>query len=136
MAVRMEAHNHNGMEVAKFLEQHPKVAWVRYPGLKSHPQYEIAKKQMSDFSSMIAFELKGGRDAGRKLMNSIKLCICAVSLGDAATLIEHPASMTHSSYTKQALKESGISEGLVRMSVGIENPKDIIADLEQALKKI
>lgn len=135
LAVRMEAHNRNGMAIAKFLENHPKVSWVRYPGLKSHPQYDIAKKQMSGFSSMIAFELKGGREAGRKLMNTIKLCICAVSLGDCATLIEHPASMTHSSYSKQALQESGISEGLVRMSVGIEDPKDIIADLAQALKK-
>lgn len=135
MAVRMEAHNYNGMEVAKFLENHPKVEWVKYPGLPSHPQFQIAKKQMSNFSSMIAFELKGGRNAGRTLMNNIKLCICAVSLGDAATLIEHPASMTHSSYSKQALKESGISEGLVRMSVGIEHYQDIIDDLKQALDK-
>ena len=135
MAVRMEAHNRNGMEVAKFLANHPKVTWVKYPGLKSRPEYEIAKKQMSGFSSMIAFELKGGRKAGQILMNSIKLCICAVSLGDAATLIEHPASMTHSSYSKEALRQSGISEGLVRMSVGIEDSRDIIADLEQALEK-
>ncbi len=134
MAVRMEAHNRNGLEVARFLEHHPKVSRVRYPGLTSHPQYQIAKKQMLNFSSMIAFELRGGREAGRKLMNSVKLCVCAVSLGDAATLIEHPASMTHSSYSKQALKESGISEGLVRISVGIEDVHDIIADLEQALK--
>jgi methionine-gamma-lyase len=135
MGVRMQVHNRNGMIVAKFLENHPKVRWVRYPGLASHPNYEIAKKQMSDFSSMIAFELKGGRPAGRKLMNSVKICVCAVSLGDAATLIEHPASMTHSSYSKQALKESGISEGLVRMSVGIEDSSDIIDDLAQALDK-
>ncbi len=135
MAVRMDAHNRNGMEIAKFLENHPKVKWVKYPGLPSHPQYQIAKKQMSGFSSMIAFELKGGREAGRKLMNNIKLCICAISLGEAATLIEHPASMTHSSYSKQALKRAGISEGLVRMSVGIEDVRDIIADLEQALQK-
>jgi methionine-gamma-lyase len=135
MSVRMEAHNRNGMEVAKFLEKHPKVEWIKYPGLASHPHYNIAKKQMRDFSSMIAFEVKGGREAGRRLMNNVKVCVCAVSLGDCATLIEHPASMTHSSYTKQALKESGISEGLVRMSVGIENAQDIIDDLTQALDK-
>ncbi|MCX7784874.1 MAG: aminotransferase class I/II-fold pyridoxal phosphate-dependent enzyme [candidate division WOR-3 bacterium] len=135
MAVRMQTHNQNGMAVAKFLETHPKVAWVKYPGLASHPQSEIAQKQMSGFSSMIAFELKGGRNAGRKLMNNVKLCVCAVSLGDCATLIEHPASMTHSSYSKQALIESGISEGLVRLSVGIEYYQDIIDDLRQALDK-
>jgi len=135
MSVRMEAHNRNGMEIAKFLENHPKVKWVRYPGLVSHPHYSIAKKQMRDFCSMIAFELKGGREAGRRLMNNLKLCVCAVSLGDCATLIEHPASMTHSSYSAKALKESGISEGLVRMSVGIEHPQDVIDDLKQALDK-
>ncbi|MEO0076383.1 MAG: aminotransferase class I/II-fold pyridoxal phosphate-dependent enzyme [candidate division WOR-3 bacterium] len=136
MAVRMQAHNGNGLEIAKFLEKHPKIKWVKYPGLPSHPQYEIALKQMSGFSSMIAFELKGGREAGRKLMNNVKLCVCAVSLGDCATLIEHPASMTHSSYSKQALEESGISEGLVRLSVGIEYYQDIIDDLRQALDKV
>lgn len=135
MAVRMDAHNRNGLEIAKYLENHPKVAWIKYPGLVSHPQYSIAKKQMSNFSSMIAMELKDGREAGRKLMNNISLCVCAVSLGDTATLIEHPASMTHSAYTKEALKKAGISEGLVRMSVGIEDSRDIIADLEQALEK-
>ncbi len=136
MAVRMQAHNYNGKIVAEFLEDHPKVAWVKYPGLKSHPHHAIAQKQMSDYSSMIAFELKGGREAGRKLMDNVKLCVCAVSLGEAATLIEHPASMTHSSYSKQALKASGISEGLVRLSVGIEYVKDIIDDLKQALDKV
>ncbi len=136
MAVRMQTHNYNGRKVAEFLEKHPKVAWVKYPGLKSHPQYGIAQKQMTDVSSMIAFELKGGRNAGRKLMNNVKLCVCAVSLGDCATLIEHPASMTHSSYSKQALEESGITEGLVRLSVGIEYYQDIIDDLKQALDKL
>lgn len=135
IGVRMQAHNRNGMEVAKFLVNHPKVEWVRYPGLASHPHYAIAQNQMSDFSSMIAFELKGGRPAGRKLMNNVMLCVCAVSLGDAATLIEHPASMTHSSYSPKALRESGISEGLVRLSVGIEYGQDIIDDLTQALDK-
>jgi methionine-gamma-lyase len=91
---------------------------------------------MSGFGSMLAFELKGGREAGRILMDNIKLCLCAVSLGDTATLIEHPASMTHSTYSKEALEKAGISEGLVRMSVGIEDYRDIIADLKQAFQKI
>ncbi|MEO0088242.1 MAG: aminotransferase class I/II-fold pyridoxal phosphate-dependent enzyme [candidate division WOR-3 bacterium] len=136
LALRMSRHNENGLKVAQFLENHPKIKRVSYPGLPSHPQYEIAKKQMSGFSSMIAFELKGGREAGRKLMNNIKLCVCAVSLGDTATLIEHPASMTHFTYSKEDLEKSGISEGLVRMSVGIEDSEDIIEDLEQALAKV
>lgn len=136
LALRMSKHNENGLKIAQFLENHPKVKWVSYPGLPSHPQHEIAKKQMKGFSGMIAFELKGGREAGRKLMNNIKLCLCAVSLGDTATLIEHPASMTHFTYSKEDLEKSGISEGLVRMSVGIEDPEDIIEDLEQALAKI
>ncbi len=136
LALRMSKHNENGLKVAQFLENHPKIQWVSYPGLPSHPQYEIAKKQMNGFSGMIAFELKGGREAGRKLMNNIKLCVCAVSLGDTATLIEHPASMTHFTYSKEDLEKSGISEGLVRMSVGIEDAEDIIEDLEQALAKV
>ncbi len=136
LGVRMERHNENGLRVAKFLAQEEKVSKLFYPGLPSHPQYKIAKSQMTGFSSMLAFELKGGREAGRILMNSIRLSLCAISLGDTATLIEHPASMTHSAYSKEALKASGISEGLVRMSVGIEDYRDIISDLKQALAKI
>ncbi|MEO0117245.1 MAG: PLP-dependent aspartate aminotransferase family protein [candidate division WOR-3 bacterium] len=136
LGVRMERHNENGMKVAEFLAKREEISRLYYPGLPSHPGYRIAKSQMSGFGSMLAFELKGGREAGRILMNSIKLCLCAVSLGDTATLIEHPASMTHSSYSKEALKKAGISEGLVRMSVGIEDYRDIIADLSQALQKI
>ncbi len=135
MGVRMERHNENGMRVARFLAQRKEVSYVSYPGLPSHPQYAIAQKQMTGPGSMLAFELKGGREAGRILMNSIKLCLCAVSLGDTATLIEHPASMSHSSYSQEDLKKSGISEGLVRMSVGIEDHRDIIDDLKQALQK-
>lgn len=136
LGVRMERHNENGMQVAEFLAKEKEVARLFYPGLPSHPGHRIAKSQMSGFGGMIAFELKGGREAGRILMNNIKLCLCAVSLGDTATLIEHPASMTHSTYSKEALKEAGISEGLVRMSVGIEDHRDIIADLKQAFQKI
>ncbi len=137
LAVRMERHNENGMKVAEFLSKEEKVSRLFYPGLPSHPQYKIACAQMAGgFGSMLAFELRGGREAGRILMNSIKLCLCAVSLGDTATLIEHPASMTHSAYSKEALAAAGISEGLVRMSVGIEDYQDIISDLKQALRKI
>jgi methionine-gamma-lyase len=136
LGVRMERHNENGMRVAKFLAEQKEVTRLFYPGLPSHPQYPIARKQMSGFGSMLAFELKGGREAGRILMDNIKLCLCAVSLGDTATLIEHPASMTHSTYSKEALEKAGISEGLVRMSVGIEDYRDIIADLKQAFQKI
>ncbi len=136
IAVRMERHCENAQKVAEFLDNHPKVERVFYPGLSSHPQYRLAKSQMKSPGAMLAFELKGGREAGRKMMNSLKLCVVAVSLGDTATLIEHPASMTHSTYSKEELKEFGISEGLVRMSIGIENHEDIIDDLSQALDRV
>ena len=122
------------MEVAKFLENHLSVERVYYPGLESFPQYELAKKQMSLPGAIIAFELKGGIEEGRKVMNGVKLCSLAVSLGDAETLIQHPASMTHSPYTKEERMAIGISDGLVRLAVGLENVEDIIADLNQALK--
>ncbi|MGN9164301.1 methionine gamma-lyase [Tissierellaceae bacterium HCP3S3_D8] len=131
--LRMERHCGNAQKVAEFLELHPAVEVVRYPGLKSFPQYELAKAQMKLPGAMIAFEVKGGIEAGRKLMNSVELCTLAVSLGDAETLIQHPASMTHSPYTPEERAVSGISEGLVRLSVGLENAEDIIADLKQAL---
>lgn len=133
LALRMEKHSSNAMKVAEFLETHPAVKSVAYPGLKSFPQYELAKKQMSLPGGMISFELKGGKEEGAVVMNNVKLCSLAVSLGDAETLIEHAASMTHSTYTPDELKAAGISEGLVRLSVGLEDPEDIIADLKQAL---
>ncbi|MDR7869559.1 MAG: methionine gamma-lyase [Tissierellaceae bacterium] len=133
LEIRMERHCANAQAVAEFLESHPAVDVVKYPGLKSFPQYELAKKQMSLPGAMIAFELKGGRDAGVKLMNTVELCTLAVSLGDAETLIQHPASMTHSPYTPEERAASGIAEGLVRLSVGLESSDDIIADLKQAL---
>lgn len=136
LAVRMEKHQENALQIAKYLQFHPKVSGVMYPGLATHPQYELAKKQMSGYGGMIAFELKGGRKAGEKLMNSVKLITLAVSLGDVDSLIEHPASMTHSTYSAEELLEVGISENLVRLSVGIEDPVDIINDLSQALNKI
>ncbi len=136
LAIRMERHCANAMKVAEFLETHPAVASVTYPGLKSFPQYELAQKQMSLPGGMISFELKGGVSEGAIVMNSVQLCRLAVSLGDAETLIEHAASMTHSTYSKEELKAAGISEGLVRLSVGLEDAEDIIDDLKQALDKI
>ncbi len=134
--IRMEKHCANAQKVAEFLEQHPAVESIAFPGLKSFPQYELAQKQMALPGAMIAFTVKGGCEAGRKLMNSVKFATLAVSLGDAETLIQHPASMTHSPYTPEERAASDIAEGLVRLSVGLEDPKDIIADLKQALDKL
>ena len=134
--IRMERHCKNARRVVEFLNNHPKIERVYYPGLETHPGYEIAKKQMKDFGAMISFELKGGFEAGKTLLNSLKLCSLAVSLGDTETLIQHPASMTHSPYTKEEREAAGITDGLVRLSVGLENVEDIIADLEQGLQKI
>ena len=134
--IRMERHCKNARAIADFLNKHPKVEKVYYPGLETHPGYEIAKKQMKDFGAMISFELKGGFEAGKTLLNNLSLCSLAVSLGDTETLIQHPASMTHSPYTKEEREVAGITDGLVRLSVGLENIEDIIADLEQGLAKI
>jgi len=134
--IRMERHCKNARKVVEFLNNHPKIERVYYPGLETHPGYEIAKKQMKDFGAMISFELKGGFEAGKTLLNNLKLCSLAVSLGDTETLIQHPASMTHSPYTKEEREAAGITDGLVRLSVGLENVEDIIADLEQGLEKI
>jgi methionine-gamma-lyase len=136
LEIRMEKHCQNAQKVAEFLEGHPAVVSIAYPGLKSFPQYELAKKQMSLPGAMIAFEVKGGLEAGRILMNSVELCSLAVSLGDTETLIQHPASMTHSPYTPEERAASGISEGLVRLSVGLEDAGDIIDDLKNALDKL
>jgi len=133
--LRMERHAANAQQVAEFLEGHPKVERVNYPGLPGHPQHHIAKRQMDGFGGMVSFELKGGLEAGRRLMNSVSLMILAVSLGSVDTLIEHPASMTHRSLPKEEMEKGGITEGLVRISVGIEDAEDIIADLSQALEK-
>jgi len=133
--IRMERHAENAMKVASFLEPHPAVVWVRYPGLSSHPQREVAKKQMSGYGGMLSFEIRGGVEAGRRLMNSVRLCSLAVSLGATDTLIQHPASMTHACVPSHVRNKVGIKDGLVRLSVGLEDPEDIIADLEQALSK-
>jgi methionine-gamma-lyase len=136
LSLRMDRSQENAGKIARFLENHSKIQWVKYPGLESHPQYELAKKQMGGPGGMISFELKGGIEAGKKLMNNVKLCMLAVSLGGVETLIQHPASMTHSKMDKAARIAAGISDGLVRFSVGIENADDIIRDLEQALNGI
>lgn len=133
LALRMERHCANAQIVAEFLQRHPAVAAVHYPGLNTFPQFELAKRQMRLPGAMIAFELTGGIEAGRTLMNSVQLCTLAVSLGDTETLIQHPASMTHSPYSPEERELCGISDGLVRLSVGLEDPEDVIADLQAVL---
>ncbi len=135
LALRMQRHCENARKIAEFLERHPTIEWVRYPGLKSHPQHDIGLKQMSGPGGLISFGLKGGIEAGKNLMNSVELCTLAVSLGGVETLIQHPASMTHACMGKPARQRAGISDGLVRLSVGIENADEIIADLKRALDK-
>ena len=134
LPLRMQKHNENAIMIAEHLEAHPKVEKVYYPGLKSNPQYELARRQMRGFGGMISFELKGGFEAGRRLMNSVKLCTLAVSLGAVETLIQHPASMTHAVTPRKERLKIGITDSLVRLSVGIEDPQDIINDLDQAMK--
>ena len=133
LEIRMQKHCANAKAVAEFLYDHPAVEKVYYPGLIDHPGHDIARRQMRDFGGMLSFEVKGGRAAGVKLVNALHLVTVAVSLGDAETLIEHPASMTHSTYTEEELAASGIAAGLIRLSVGLENAEDLIADLKQAL---
>lgn len=135
LPIRIERAQENAMKVAEFLENHPKVEWVLYPGLKSHPQYELAQRQMKGPGAMITFCLKGGLEAGKRMMNNVHLAMLAVSLGGIETLIQHPASMTHSKLTKEARESAGITDGLIRFAVGIENVEDIIADLANALDK-
>ena len=132
--IRMKKHASNAQGVAEFLENHPKVASVTYPGLPSHPMYQVAKEQMSGFSGMISFELTGGISAGKTLMNSVQLALIAESLGSVETMIAHPVTMTHTAIPKEERLASGLTDGLVRLSVGIENVNDIIHDLEIALE--
>ena len=134
LAVRLDRHCENALKVAEFLEQHPKVNTVKYPFLKSHPQYEIAQKQMKLGGNIVAFEIKGGLEAGRAFLNKIKLCSLSPNLGDTRTIVTHPASTTHSKLTVEERLAVSITDGLVRISVGLETVIDVIADLEQALK--
>ncbi|WP_097028168.1 trans-sulfuration enzyme family protein [Clostridium peptidivorans] len=136
LTLRMDKHLSNAMKVAEYLENHPKVERVIYPGLKSFPQYELAKKQMKGFGAMISLEVKGGLENAKALCNNLEMIKIAVSLGDVGTLIEHPAAMTHKSLPVEERKVSGITDGLIRLSIGIEDPEDIINDLEEAFEKI
>ena len=136
LPLRFARHCENAASIAAFLETHPAVAWVRYPGLSSHPQHELAKRQMNGFGGMITMELKGGRAAGEKLVNQLQICALAVSLGDVRTLVCHPASTTHSHVPTEVRQQTGITDGLVRFSIGLEDAEDIIADLEQALETL
>lgn len=136
LSLRVKKAQKNAQIIAKFLENHPKVEWVRYPGLESHPQHGLAKSQMQGFGSMISFEVKGGVEGGRTVMNNVELATLAVSLGGYETLIQHPASMTHSSMNKLDKLDAGITDGLVRLSVGCEDVQDIQDDLDNCLIKI
>jgi methionine-gamma-lyase len=136
LSIRMQRHCENASKIANWLQTHAKIKYVTYPGLQSHPQYHLGLKQHKGFGGMVTFELVGGFEAGQTLMNSVNLCQLAVSLGGVETLIQHPASMTHYTMGKEARALGGISEGLVRLSVGIENADDLIFDLNQALDKI
>jgi O-succinylhomoserine sulfhydrylase len=133
LTVRVDKHCENALKVAEFLENHAKVNWVKYPFLKSHPQYEVAKKQMKLGGNIVAFEVKGGIEAGRNFLNAIKMCSLSANLGDTRTIVTHPASTTHSKLSIEDRLEVSITDGLVRVSVGLEHVDDIIQDLKQAL---
>lgn len=132
--LRVERMNATALALARFLEDHPAVEWVRYPGLESHPQHAIARKQMSGYGGMIAFEVKGGIEAGRSMMNKVKLSTLAVSLGHSKTLVCHAASTTHESLTPEARAAAGVTDGLVRLSVGLEDAQDLMEDLDQSMR--
>ena len=136
LSLRMNRHCENAQVIAEFLENHAKVEQVTYPGLPSHTQHEIAREQMEGFSGMISMELKNGIPAGIALMNNLELCSLAESLGAVETMITHPATMTHADVPKEERLARGLTDGLVRLSVGIEDKDDIIADLKQALEKV
>ena len=136
LGMRVERAQANAIAIARWLEQHEEVAWVRYPGLPSHPQFELAQRQMSGPGSVIAFELRGGTEAGRVLMNNVRMITLAVSLGGVESLIEHPASMTHKGIAEDERRRQGITSGLVRLSAGCEDLDDLLADLTQALANV
>ncbi|MBT8308988.1 MAG: O-succinylhomoserine sulfhydrylase, partial [Flavobacteriaceae bacterium] len=133
LAVRVEKHCQNALIIAEFLENHKQVEKVKYPFLRSHPQYEIARKQMKLGGNVVAFEINGGLNAGEKFLNRIKLLSLSANLGDTRTIVTHPASTTHSKLSEEDRLETGITDGLVRISVGLEHSDDIINDLNQAL---
>lgn len=134
LAVRMDRHCENALKIASFLEQHPAVEWVKYPGLPSHPQYAIAQKQMKAGGGIIAFSLRGGLEKGKKFLNALTMCSLTANLGDTRTIVTHPASTTHSKLTEEERSSVGITNGLVRISAGLEHHKDIINDIQLALE--
>ena len=134
LAIRVERHCENALKVAKFLEEHQQVNLVKYPFLKSHRSYEIAKKQMKMGGNIVVFEIKGGIDAVRKFLNNIKMCLLSANLGDTRTIVTHPSSTTHGKLSREDLLEVGITDGLIRVSIGLESSNDIIYDLKQALE--
>jgi methionine-gamma-lyase len=136
LGIRMERAQSNALRIARWLESHPEIAWVRYPGLPSHPQYELARRQQSGPGAMISFGLKGGFEAGKTLMDSVSVATLAVSLGGVETLIQHPASMTHAKLDREAKLKAGITDDLVRYSVGIEDVSDLLEDLDSALRRV
>lgn len=136
LALRMDKAEANAMQIAEYLEKHPKIEWIRYPGLESHPQYELGKKQMAGPSAVMSFGVKGGLEAGKKLINSVNIPTLAVSLGGIESLIEHPASMTHAGIPREERMQADILDELVRIAVGCEDPADLIADLDAALAQI
>lgn len=136
LGLRMEQHCHNALQIAKFLESHPAVEKVNYPGLPSHPQHELALRQMDGMGGIVSFEIKGGVEAGKQFISATKLAMISFSLGDPETLIQHPASMTHTSIPEDELHKFGLSKGLIRLSSGLEDVGDIIEDLDQALTSI
>jgi cystathionine gamma-lyase len=132
----MKEHEQNGLQIARYLEEHPRIKKVYYPGLASHPQYDLAKKQMSGFGGMLSFEIDGGLKEAELFLESLRVFALAESLGGVESLIEHPAKMTHASVPPKVREEVGITDSLIRISVGIEHIDDLIEDLDQALKKI
>jgi len=136
LPLRIDKAQDSAVRIAMFLEKHPKVAWVAYPGLESHPQHELCMRIMRGPGTMMSFGLKGGVEEGRKFLNSLRLCVLAVSLGGVETLIQHPASMTHAKLSPEARQQGGVTDDLVRLSIGIEDVEEIMGDLNQALSKI
>lgn len=136
LAIRMEKHNENAIRIAKYLENHPKIKKVNYPGLKNHPQHNLAKKQMSGFGGMLSFDIRGGIKEAKRFLKKLKIFALAESLGGVESLIEHPASMTHASIPKNEREKIGITDSLIRVSVGIENVEDLIGDLDNAFNSL
>ncbi len=136
LGIRVDKHCKNAMQIASFLEQQPQVKKVYYPGLESHPQHVLARKQMRDMGGIVSFEIEGGVEAGKQFINALELAMISFSLGDPETLVQHPASMTHSSIPEEELTNFGIPKGLIRLSLGLEDADDILADLQQALQSI